>query len=133
MEVGGKNTHFSSILLGLAYLRVGRAFTGTALNKHPCIEEVGKKRAHFFTVARLILASRLPWVLIFEVFGMQFTYSLQTKVFGLIKSFYIYWVPTLKVFGLQFTYSLKTKVFALIKSFNIYWVPSFEIFGMQFT
>ena len=60
MEVGGKNAHFSGIILGLECLYVGRAFTGTALNKHPCIEEVGKKRAHFFTVARLIVASRLP-------------------------------------------------------------------------
>ena len=115
-----KNAHFSSILLGLAYLRVGQAFTGTALNKHPCIEEVGNKKAHFFTVARLIVASRLPWVPTFEVFDMQLTYSLQTKVFALMKSFYIYWVPTFEGFGMQFTYSLQTKVFALIKSFSLY-------------
>ena len=58
---------------------------------------------------------------------MQFTYSLQTKVFALIKSFNIYWVPTFEVFGMQFTYSLQTKVCVLIESFYIYWVPTFEV------
>ena len=31
VEVGGKNAHFSSIILGLACLHVGQAFTDTAL------------------------------------------------------------------------------------------------------
>ena len=42
VEVGGKNAHFYSIILGLACLHVGQAFTGTALfpqatSRGPCV------------------------------------------------------------------------------------------------
>ena len=63
VEVGGKNAHFSSIILGLACLHVGRAFTGTALN--PSMHwRSGEEKGPLLYCGQTdcgIQASTIPW------------------------------------------------------------------------